>query len=69
VRDIAHKTDIHTLEYVDSEDTLHLNEIGKITVKTARALAYDTYSQNRRTGAFILIDERTNNTVAAGMIA
>jgi sulfate adenylyltransferase subunit 1 (EFTu-like GTPase family) len=54
---------------VDSEDTLHLNEIGKITVKTARALAYDTYSQNRRTGAFILIDERTNNTVAAGMIA
>ncbi len=69
VRDIAHKTDIHTLEYMDSDDTLHLNEIGKITVKTARALAYDTYSQNRRTGAFVLIDERTNNTVAAGMIA
>ena len=49
--------------------SLGLNEIGMLGVRTARPVAADTYADNRATGAFILIDALTNETVAAGMIA
>ncbi|MCG8411078.1 MAG: sulfate adenylyltransferase, partial [Bacteroidales bacterium] len=44
------------------------NDIAKITIKTTKPLFYDSYQKNRKTGSVILIDEATNNTVAAGMI-
>jgi bifunctional enzyme CysN/CysC len=59
--------DMDTLEEVPC-DGLSLNEIGKVTVTCHRALFYDAYDKNRHTGAFILIDSLTNETVAAGMI-
>ena len=45
-----------------------LNDIGRVTLRTATPLAFDPYRRNRTTGSFILIDEATNDTVAAGMI-
>jgi sulfate adenylyltransferase subunit 1 len=45
-----------------------MNDIGSITFKLAQPLFVDRYRENRSTGAFILIDEATNNTVGAGMI-
>jgi len=48
--------------------SLELNHIGVATIKTASPLALDTYSHNRITGSFVLIDEVTNITVAAGMV-
>jgi bifunctional enzyme CysN/CysC len=61
------KKDMDTLEEVPTKG-LALNEIGRATVTCHRALYYDAYTHNRQTGAFILIDSLTNETVAAGMI-
>jgi len=62
------RTDIHTLEEDPAPETLGLNDLGTITVKTGKPLFFDPYRNNRRTGSFILIDEGSNTTVAAGMI-
>ncbi|MFW6067063.1 MAG: sulfate adenylyltransferase subunit CysN [Myxococcota bacterium] len=59
--------DMDTLEEKPS-DTLELNDIGRVTITGHRALYYDPYPSNRATGAFIVVDSLTNNTVAAGMI-
>ena len=64
---IAHKLDIHTLQNV-AADRLQMNDIARVTLKLAQPLAIDPYAANRATGAFIVIDESTNNTVGAGMI-
>ena len=64
---LHHKVDMDSLEPVQA-DTLELNDIGQITLKCTNALFMDGYQDNRETGAFILIDSATNNTVAAGMI-
>ena len=48
-------------------DGLSLNEIGRVTLRTTEPLFFDPYRANRHTGSFILIDESTNATVAAGM--
>jgi sulfate adenylyltransferase subunit 1 (EFTu-like GTPase family) len=47
---------------------LGLNDLGEVTIKTADPIFFDDYRRNRRTGSFILIDEGTNSTVAAGML-
>ncbi|MDA0168618.1 adenylyl-sulfate kinase [Solirubrobacter taibaiensis] len=49
-------------------DALGLNDIGRITLRTAAPVFPDAYAENRATGAFILIDERSHDTVAAGMV-
>jgi len=61
--------DVHTLEPADETPSeLALNDIGRVRLRVSRELAVDSYSANRTTGAFILIDEATNDTVGAGMI-
>jgi sulfate adenylyltransferase large subunit len=60
--------DIHTLADVPAPERLELNDIGVVRLRLAGPLAVDPYAENRATGAFILIDEATNETVAAGMI-
>ncbi|MFO1031421.1 MAG: sulfate adenylyltransferase subunit CysN [Planctomycetota bacterium] len=67
VTDLRYRIDVGTLARQPAT-TLQMNEIGRIRLETARALAVDTYQQNRTTGAFILIDRMSNATVAAGMI-
>jgi sulfate adenylyltransferase subunit 1 (EFTu-like GTPase family) len=62
--------DVHTLERsTEPPSELALNDIGRIRLRTRTPLVFDPYTDNRRTGSFILIDESTNETVGAGMIA
>jgi sulfate adenylyltransferase large subunit len=67
ITDIAYKVDVTTLHRDESANSLSLNDIGRIKMRTTAPLFYDTYRRNRVTGSFILIDEATGNTVAAGM--
>jgi len=64
---INHMVNINTLEKFDA-DTFKLNEIGHVTITTVKPLFFDAYKKNRQTGAFVLIDPMTHNTVAVGMI-
>ena len=68
IKDVRYKVDINTLHKLEDEKVLGLNDIGRITIRTTNRLFYDNYRRNRNTGSVILIDEATNNTVAAGMI-
>jgi len=62
------KVDIHTLENSDEVSQFRLNDIGRVSIKTAKPIFADLYKDNPGNGAFILIDEFTNNTVAVGFI-
>jgi bifunctional enzyme CysN/CysC len=68
VDEIVEQVDVHTLEPDPDADELKLNDIGRVRLRTAKPLAFDPYATNRATGAFILIDEASNDTVGAGMI-
>jgi sulfate adenylyltransferase subunit 1 len=68
IKEVDSKINIYNYQSEESDGTLHLNDFCKVTIKTAEPLAFDTYKQNRKTGSFILINENTNNTVAAGVI-
>lgn len=67
VADIAYRVDVNTLEK-QSVNQLGMNDIAQVNFKLAQPLFTDAYATNRATGAFIVIDESTNNTVGAGMI-
>lgn len=62
------KVDIHTLEELNEVSQFKLNDIGRVSIKTAKPIFADLYKDNPRNGAFILIDEFSNNTVAVGFI-
>jgi sulfate adenylyltransferase large subunit len=64
---LHHRTDVSTLSREPAQ-TLHMNDIGAVSLTVLRPIALDPYGENRATGAFILIDTETNSTVAAGMI-
>jgi sulfate adenylyltransferase large subunit len=68
VDELVSVVDIHSLEDEPSPERLELNDIARLRLRLSEPLAVDTYVDNRATGAFILIDEATNDTVAAGMI-
>jgi bifunctional enzyme CysN/CysC len=68
ITELVHRIDVDTLHHDESVTELELNEIGRVRLRTGTPLVFDPYDRNRRTGAFILIDEATNATVAAGMI-
>jgi bifunctional enzyme CysN/CysC len=68
VEELASVVDIRTLEDVQSPARLELNDIGIVRLRLSEPLCVDPYAENRETGAFILIDEATNDTVGAGMI-
>jgi bifunctional enzyme CysN/CysC len=61
--------DVHTLERMPAPQELGLNDIGRVRLRTSAPLVFDPYTSNRRTGSFILIDQSSNGTVGAGMIA
>ena len=67
VGNISYKIDVNTLAEQPA-DGLQMNDIARMTFKLAQPLMVDSYTTNRATGAFIVIDESTNNTVGAGMI-
>ena len=68
VDELVSVVDIHTLEDQAGPERLELNDIARVRLRLSEPLAVDAYADNRTTGAFILIDEATNDTVAAGMI-
>ena len=68
VKEVRYKMNINTLRKIEDDLEIGLNDIGRITVRTSNPLFHDTYRRNRLTGSVILVDESTNNTVAAGMI-
>jgi bifunctional enzyme CysN/CysC len=71
--EVRYRVDVNSMRRVAAAEDgqaprLRLNEIARVHVTLHRPLAFDPYSRNRQTGAFILIDRLTNATVAAGMI-
>ncbi|WP_372753750.1 sulfate adenylyltransferase subunit 1 [Labilibaculum sp.] len=68
IRDVKFKVNVNTLDEVSDEASVGLNDIARVSFKAAKPLFFDSYKKNRLTGSFILIDEGTNETVAAGMI-
>ena len=68
VTELQYRLDVNTLHRDDSADSLGLNEIGRIRLRTQQPLFFDEYRRNRATGSFILIDDATHATVAAGML-
>ena len=68
IKDVVYKININTLERFENDKELSMNDIGRITLRTMQPLMLDSYRQNRITGSIILVDDATNETVAAGMI-
>ncbi|KFA88584.1 sulfate adenylyltransferase subunit 1 [Archangium violaceum] len=68
VKDIQYRIDVNTLHRHEELESLELNEMGRVSLRTTVPLFFDEYRRNRHTGSFILIDEGTNATVGAGMI-
>jgi len=60
--------DINTFERDKTNQDLVMNDIARVKIRTTRRMMLDTYRENRYTGSIILIDENTNETVAAGMV-
>lgn len=68
IKEVISKIDIHSFTALDSDGAMKLNDICKVLIKTAEPISFDSYSENRNSGSFILINENTNNTIAAGTI-
>jgi len=66
VDEVVHRADVASLEH-EPADGLELNDIGRVRLRLSAPLVFDAYARNHATGAFVLIDEATNDTVAAGM--
>jgi len=69
LKEIVSKIDIHSCQETEWDGTLKLNDICRVVLRTAESISFDLYEENRDTGAFILINENTNNTIAAGTIS
>jgi bifunctional enzyme CysN/CysC len=68
VQQLDYRLDVNTLHRTEGAKSLRLNEIGRVKLRTQQPLLFDPYRRNRHSGSFVLVDETTNNTVAAGMI-
>ena len=68
IEKIKYKIDINTLHRIEDVSVLEMNDIARVSIRSSQPLFYDSYKRNRQTGSIILIDEGTNETVAAGMI-
>ncbi len=68
INEVKYKIDINSLHRNEDNKEIGLNDIGRILIKTTSTLFFDSYRRNRNTGSIILVDEATNETVAAGMI-
>ena len=68
VTDLQYRIDVNTLHREENPESLTLNEIGRVSLRSTQPLFFDEYRRNRNTGSCILLDEVTNATVAAGII-
>jgi len=68
VKQVDYKIDVNTLEKESADEGIKLNEIAKVTIRTAQPLVFDDFISNKKTGSAILVDETSNATVAACII-
>lgn len=68
VQEVKYHVDINSLHKIEGKESFQMNDIGRISLRTATPLIHDSYRRNRMTGSFVLVDPGTNETVAAGMI-
>ncbi|MEC8611029.1 MAG: GTP-binding protein, partial [Bacteroidota bacterium] len=68
ITDMKYKIDINTLHRIEQIDSLEMNDIARISIRSSKPLFYDVYKKNRQTGSLIIIDEQTNETIGAAMI-
>jgi len=68
LKEVKYKVNVNTLHKVEDDLEVGLNDIARISMRTSAPLLHDPYKRNRQTGSFVLIDDATNATVAAGMI-
>lgn len=68
IKEVVYVIDINTLNRVPGDAALEMNAIAKVKIRTTKPLLVDSYRENRTTGSIILVDDATNETVAAGMI-
>jgi sulfate adenylyltransferase subunit 1 len=68
IKEVMYKYDINTMDRLKEDKELRMNDISKVKIRTTKPLLVDPYKDNRFTGSVILIDDQTNETVAAGMI-
>ena len=68
IKEVIYKYDINTLDRITGDSELKMNDISKVKIRTTKPLMVDSYRENRTTGSIILVDDTTNETVAAGMI-
>ncbi|SKB37138.1 sulfate adenylyltransferase subunit 1 [Salegentibacter holothuriorum] len=68
IKEVVYKMDINSFKRDTEDSSLSMNDIARVKIRTTRRLMLDTYRDNRNTGSIILIDESTNETVAAGMV-
>ena len=68
IKEVIYKIDINTYDRITDDKELNMNDISRVKIRCTRPLMTDSYRDNRNTGSIILVDENTNETVAAGMI-
>ena len=68
IKEVLYKVDVNTLKRDETDKELKMNDIARVRLRTTKPLFIDEYRDNRITGSLILVDETTNETVAAGMI-
>lgn len=68
IKEIHYKVNVNNLEHIVDDKIVRLNDIARVSIRTTMPLFTDPYKTNRITGALILIDEGTNETVGVGMV-
>ncbi|MDN3633994.1 sulfate adenylyltransferase subunit CysN [Neolewinella lacunae] len=68
IKEVRYRLDINTLHRDEEQKEIKMNDIGRVLLRTTAPLLTDPYRKNRITGSIILVDEQTNETVAAGMV-
>lgn len=68
IKEVYYKLDINTMEKLENAGDIKMNEMARVRLRTTQPLVFDEYRKNRITGSLILVDEATNETVAAGTI-
>ncbi len=68
IKEVLYKVNINTLHRIEDDKKINMNDIVRVRIRSTKPLFIDEYNDNRNTGSIILVDESTNETVAAGMI-
>jgi sulfate adenylyltransferase subunit 1 len=68
IKEVVYKMDINAIERNNEDKSINMNDICRVKIRTTKPIMIDEYRDNRMTGSIILVDDATNETVAAGMV-